>query len=547
MNLPSPGAINALYTSANVYRGSPPLQFPTVPLTQCDIQYDVCKDVATNDTYADCVLRCSFLYPLGKSQSCNNECQNQLNKDLTACAVYLCRFGTMCQLDVQDPAGAHPKCCPRGNFACGGACVPDCLITQRIDPTDCMCKCIPVTCQAPLVQDPVTCDCACPSQCPTGFLQDPNTCQCSCPMGFTDCSDRCVRLESDPYNCGECGVECGPLNICCGGECVPRNQDPNCGTCSNDCWGQGLGTCCNPPGQPEKARCVDLLRDDYNCGSCNHSCLSASTQRFCVAGDCICPSWMTPCDPYECCKPDEICCQGLCYKGLTDPNNCGVCGNRCSPTQQCCNGNCVDTQQSDQNCGGCNQPCPTGQHCCHGQCVDYQENDAHCGGCDGHVCGTGQHCCSGQCVDVLSNLQHCGTCGNVCPAGSNCCVQGACVDTLASLAHCGGCDPCGPDAVSCTSGNCVCPTGATKCGKNCCTGGTIYLSNGQAVSYPPGCNSVTNTCKCPMGYEPCPSNGSWCMPNGATCCGTSPNGTIYFCAVGPCKGWTSAGFPICGP
>jgi hypothetical protein len=92
---------------------------------------------------------------------------------------------------------------------------------------------------------------------------------------------------------------------------------------------------------------------------------------------------------------------------LTDPNNCGACGNFCSPGEICIAGTCCQTSQvcSDQCCpaGTCSEGncCPEGWFTCgrggpgsvccpSGQCCD----DGRCS-CNGACCDAGEECCNG--------------------------------------------------------------------------------------------------------------------------------------------------------
>ena len=82
--------------------------------------------------------------------------------------------------------------------------------------------------------------------------------------------------------------------------------------------------------------------------------------------------------------PDE--CDGSCVELMSDPDNCGGCGNQCPPTA-----GCID--------GQCEAPCQDG---------------------GGSLCGA-------TCVDLSSDQNNCGMCGNAC-VGLQLCVGGSCED-----------------------------------------------------------------------------------------------------------------------
>jgi len=133
---------------------------------------------------------------------------------------------------------------------------------------------------------------------------------------------------------------------------------------------------------------------------------------------------------------------------LTDPSNCGVCGNPCSGTESCLQGKCVSGSGSGSgscpNGVGCG--CSPGFASCKtpSACETSISTDANnCGQC-GHVCSSGScilGSCSGSgscppgetpcntCTNVSSDPSNCGRCGNVCsstPGSSGVCMNGFC-------------------------------------------------------------------------------------------------------------------------
>ncbi len=77
--------------------------------------------------------------------------------------------------------------------------------------------------------------------------------------GSPTCGTKCVDVNTDPSNCGKCGVVCGDGKSCVGGAC----------TCT-------AGTACGDA-------CVDTKSDPKNCGTCGKACAMGEA---CVAGAC---------------------------------------------------------------------------------------------------------------------------------------------------------------------------------------------------------------------------------------------------------------------
>ena len=138
------------------------------------------------------------------------------------------------------------------------------------------------------------------------------------------------------------------------------------------------------------------------------------------------PAW-----PAGCCNDvHQLNCDGTCVYYLTDPLNCGACGNICPSGQSCSEGACVSM-------------CPAGTTLCGGTCVDLLVDPLNCGGC-GNACGDNQICtggacvtcrpptqtaCDNECVNIHTDSENCGGCGIncnfLCPStGQGTCSQG---------------------------------------------------------------------------------------------------------------------------
>lgn len=158
------------------------------------------------------------------------------------------------------------------------------------------------------------------------------------PAGCETCGGAgCVDLQTDPANCGGCGVACPGTAACDQGTC----------TCS------GGRTLCG-------SACVDTGSDPANCGGCNEKCAPA---LVCSLGQCssMCAGGLTLCG-------------GACVDTTNNPDNCGACGTACGATGTCQASQCVcagggDTQTDPNNCGGCGNACSPGQTCEAGVCT----------------------------------------------------------------------------------------------------------------------------------------------------------------------------------
>lgn len=64
----------------------------------------------------------------------------------------------------------------------------------------------------------------------------PRACRRPSSPGPDCCSGRCVNVDTNLLNCGQCGRRCRYAATCCDGRCVNVLSDPlNCGSCKNKC------------------------------------------------------------------------------------------------------------------------------------------------------------------------------------------------------------------------------------------------------------------------------------------------------------------------
>jgi hypothetical protein len=171
---------------------------------------------------------------------------------------------------------------------------------------------------------------------------------CDCPQCQKKCNDTCTDIQTDPKNCGDCGIVCPPGETCVTGKC----------TCGAVVVCAAADTCCTANGV---SACTDLQTDSANCGSCGNAC---PTGELCVGGACGGCGGVT-------CAAGTICCNGTCTDTSGDPLNCGSCGNACpsSGPQWCCDGVCTNVEADDPNhCGNCTVNCEGTGVCCSGSC-----------------------------------------------------------------------------------------------------------------------------------------------------------------------------------
>jgi xyloglucan-specific endo-beta-1,4-glucanase len=202
--------------------------------------------------------------------------------------------------------------------------------------------------------DPANCG-ACGSQCAPGEVCNSGT--CGCRTGETICSTACVDTTSDPKNCGACGTVCAPGLVCsqskcasgcagtltlCGSSCVDTTGSSlNCGKCANACPSDEFcfdSACQCPAGEAgcgTAGACVDVTANAQHCGNCATVC---ATGASCVASAC------------GACPAGEIVCGTDCIDPNTDPTNCGACGTACTTAgTQCLFGACINP--TSLNCG----------------------------------------------------------------------------------------------------------------------------------------------------------------------------------------------------
>jgi hypothetical protein len=240
-------------------------------------------------------------------------------KCLPGCAVDAeCGPGAKCNLDKH-------ACCAAGESVCGGSCV-----NPSTNPAHCN-----------------GCNKVCPGISGGHAICTFGSCGLACDGGRTLCgadSPACVFTASDSLHCGGCDKPCtqpaGGTVSCVGGSCVAG------------CSGPGKSVC--PSG------CADLQSDPANCGSCGVVCPTGGGTAACTGGTCsiTCPAGKTLCagecvdlqtDVKNCGYCGKVCPTG---GSSTSPKcSAGKCSLNCySPAVKCVDTCCDPTRYGGSHC-----------------------------------------------------------------------------------------------------------------------------------------------------------------------------------------------------
>jgi hypothetical protein len=149
-----------------------------------------------------------------------------------------------------------------------------------------------------------------------------------------------------------------------------------------------------------KGKCVDVETDPNNCGNCGVTCEPGKIcTKGAVTGRCCVLEYGACKRESDCCK-NNMCCEGTCVYDQDASANCGVCGRACKQGEACCNYDCVNLQRDPDHCGTCKNECPPEKSgCCNGRCMDVKRDRKNCGKCGNQCPDIPYHICEdGKCV-----------------------------------------------------------------------------------------------------------------------------------------------------
>jgi hypothetical protein len=199
-----------------------------------------------------------------------------------------------------------------------------------------------------------------------------------CKKGFSACAGHCVDLQSDPGNCGQCGVVCESA-ICENGECASNSQ---LDATLVDAGLPDVGLVGPVIGTADGARSdgsADGASSDGESGRWDGSFDGGFQDTGGGDGGAFEDTGVLTCGL------GELRCGGGCVRPDIDIANCGECDMQCDPNQLC-------------SAGICSFECAAPLVDCGGICVDLDSDPANCGYCD-HVCASGI-CELSECADT---------------------------------------------------------------------------------------------------------------------------------------------------
>ncbi len=459
---------------------------------------------------------------------CSGACID-IDSDPNNCGAcgHACRSGV--------PCGGGSCGCGAPTTLCGASCVDESTDDQNCGTCGNICSsglsCVNGACGCPagdiycapttttpgictdIKTDPSNCG-GCTNVCPTGEACVNGA--CACPVGQIYCAAEgiCASIDTDPSNCGGCGASCPTGEACVDRECVCGAGQTDCPTigcvdlstdprhCGTTCPGSTCGaplTCqsaacaCPVAGQTycrASNTCTDTSSDPDNCGACGTSCGGGTCAGgVCTTAPCIL-GLGTCAAPYTCLANDECGCDpstpqycpvsNTCVDLLTDPANCGVCGNTC-PGTSCAAGVCTNMPECTLLNNASCTPGAAAPSCC-----EVTSPGATCGSTEvmfgtyttlptlqdlccvpsGGACDTTSvTACCGYMACTATEFGTAGTCA--CQENGHHCVNNAdcCDNDCTAAGICG--QSCVASGVSCQLNDICCVTGTTTPGTAC--------------------------------------------------------------------------------
>ncbi len=324
-------------------------------------------------------------------------------------------------------------------------------------------------------------------------------CQYTCDTNYKNCGSaevpNCIaeaNLQTDPNNCGNCGVKCNADEYCSAGGCKKSTCDSNqClteGTCANSdtrCGTQCID--CNTANNAKSGTCSDSgeceIREcmaGYHLASDNKTCVP-NTRTACAP---VNSSTTTDCTNSNHAEDGYCSADGACYYTL------------CATGYHADNGTCVE--DSDTACGAAKVNCKALDGWADGKCNG--------GRCEASNCKE-NYCLSGTtCVDGSYNSRACGVDGGACgTCGTDeACSNGECVQSS-----------CGENV--CFYMGASCQNDATHCGSTCTDCNTANNAASGTCTASGDCEITT----CAAGYHRVTNaSGKYaCVLNTSNACG----------------------------
>jgi len=353
-------------------------------------------------------------------------------------------------------------------------------------------------------------DCVCSGVSVASLHYDTSRTLCPTESADSDTGNNRMLSAARCYFAGQPVPEvCNGLDDDCDDDLASHTVDTTKGV-ATDCPGLVPSSVCCPVAMSTVDACTDTLTDPLNCGGCGNACSTnhvatvACDNQVC---DGACATGYADCDMNKLTDGCEIDIE-------TDPMHCGGCGNVCS-----------SSHVASLACaaGLCSSPCASGYSDCNNNklidgCETHSDVDVlNCGGC-GNACSANHiaiiACAGGQCTGACAT--------GYADCDGNKLTNGCEIDTLDDPAHCGGCaNFCSNNHVAmvlCTNGVCNGP----------CSAGYADCNNNEQVD---GCETHIA------------SDVNHCGGCGLACSGN--NVPVPACTNGQCTGNCAAGFADC--